>query len=116
MDKVFITDLEVLTIIGVYDWEKYNHQRLLVSLEVEWNIQSAAAEDNINKALNYAELSDHIHIFASKNHFQLVETFAERLAMYIHELYSISWIKMRVNKVSAVNKTKGVGVEIERSW
>ena len=48
MDKVFISQLHVDTIIGVYDFEKESKQSLYFDIEMLSDIKPAAANDDIN--------------------------------------------------------------------
>ncbi|WP_423360211.1 dihydroneopterin aldolase [Pseudomonas citronellolis] len=114
MDRVFIEGLEVDTVIGVYDWERGIRQCLRLDLDLGWDIRPAAADDDIAKALDYAVLSERIGGFARDAHFQLVETFAERLAALLMGEFGIRWLRLRVTKPGAVAAAAGVGVEIER--
>ena len=51
-DKVFIEDLEVETIIGIFGWERKVKQIVKISLEMDFNISDAAKTDNIDQALD----------------------------------------------------------------
>lgn len=114
VDIVFIEGLEVDTVIGVYDWERGIRQCLRLDLTLGWDIQPAAADDDIAKALDYAVLSERVMSFARDAHFQLVETFAERLAGLLMAEFGIRWLRLKVTKPGAVAAAIGVGVEIER--
>ena len=72
--------MEVDTVIGVYDWERGIRQCLRLDLTLGWDNRPAAAGDDLALALDYAALSERVQEFARESHFQLVETFAERLA------------------------------------
>lgn len=114
VDRVFIEGLEVDTVIGVYDWERGIRQCLRLDLTLGWDNRPAAAEDDIAKALDYAVLSERVMAFARDAHFQLVETFAERLAALLMAEFGIQWLRLKVTKPGAVAAAIGVGVEIER--
>lgn len=114
MDRVFIEQLTVDTVIGVYDWEKTLTQRLLLDLCMGWDIRPAAATDALDKTLDYAAVCQHIQRFAVEQRFELVETFAERLATELMQTFNIPWLRMKVTKPGAVPQAQGVGVEIER--
>lgn len=114
LDIVFIENLEVSTVIGVYDWERDIKQCLLIDLQMAWDNQQAAENDDIFKALDYAKVSEAIQLFAEKSQFQLVETFAEKLAGLLQQQFNIPWLKLKITKSGAVPAAKGVGVEIER--
>ncbi len=114
MDRVFIRQLEVETVIGVFDWERTVTQKLIIDLHMAWNNKPAAETDDIALALDYAEVSSSIVGFANDYSFELVETFAERLAALLMQQFAIPGLWMRVTKPSAVTAAAGVGVEIQR--
>lgn len=115
MDIVFINGLEVDTVIGVYDWERGIRQCLTLDLQLGWDIRPSAVGDELALTLDYAAISARIQQFADASDFQLVETFAERLAALLMAEFSIAWLRLRVTKPSAVPAARGgVGVEIER--
>ena len=41
MDKVFIKDLEVETIIGIFGWEREVKQKVRISMEMSFDISKA---------------------------------------------------------------------------
>ena len=114
MDRVFIEGLEVDTVIGAYDWERGIRQCLRLDLSFAWDNRPAAADDDLSKALDYASVSSRIQAFAEVARFELVETFAERLAAVLMSEFNIPWLHLKLTKPGAVPAAKGVGVEIER--
>lgn len=114
MDKVFIEQLAVDTVIGVYDWERTITQRLVLDLCMAWDIRQAATDDDLQYTLDYAAVSEHVLAFAARHQFQLVETFAERLAAGLMQDFGIRWLRLKLTKPGAVPQAGGVGVEIER--
>ncbi|WP_417616416.1 dihydroneopterin aldolase [Oceanisphaera sp.] len=114
MDKVFVQGLEVLTTIGVYEWEKGIKQKLRFDLEMGYDIAPAALDDDINKTLDYATLSKKVTQHAEQNHVELVETMAEQIAQLILAEFAVQSVKVRLTKPNAVANAAGVGVEIER--
>lgn len=114
MDRVFIEGLEVDTVIGAYDWERGIRQCLRLDLSFAWDNRPAAAGDDLTLALDYASVSSRIQAFAGQAQFQLVETFAERLAQELMDEFKITWLRLKVTKPGAVPAASGVGVEIER--
>ncbi|WP_139460953.1 dihydroneopterin aldolase [Aeromonas veronii] len=114
MDKVFIRGLEVLTTIGVYEWEKGIRQKLRFDLEMGFDNRPAAATDDINLALDYADLSNKICEHVSGKVVELVETMAEQVAMLVLTDERVQWVKVTLTKPGAVPNATGVGVEILR--
>ncbi len=114
MDTVFIESLEVDTVIGAYDWERTIRQQLLVDVQMGWDNRPCAAEDALHLALDYAAVSEKINGFAQNSQFELVETFAEKLAAVLMAEFNIPWLRLKITKPGAVAQARGVGVEIER--
>lgn len=79
MDKVFIKQLRVDTIIGVYDFEKQKKQPLFFDVEMHTDIRPAALHDELSKAIDYAAVSAVITQFCQDTQFELLETLLARL-------------------------------------
>lgn len=114
MDKVFIEQLGVETLIGVHDWEREAPRPLLLDLCMAWDNRPAAEGDNLQYALDYAAVSEYARAFAARQQFELLETFAERLAAELMQTFGIPWLRLKVSKPGAVLQAASVAVEIER--
>jgi len=114
MDKVFIKGLSIQTTIGFFQWEKEIKQTLIIDLAMGWNTANAAINDELDKTLDYADISVAIERFSNDNPVDLIETLAERLAKYLMTQYNIPWLKLSIGKPGAVHNAQTVGVEIER--
>ena len=113
-DIVFVRGLEVDTVIGVYDWERTVRQRLLIDLEMAWDIRPAAASDSVVDALDYASVSQRLRDFAAGQEFLLIERMAEEMAALLMSEFAIPWLRLRLCKPGAVREAVDVGVLIER--
>ena len=80
MDIVYIRDLRIETIIGIYDWERKTRQTVSLDLEMGTDIKKAAASDSIEDTLDYKSVAKRMIQFVGDSEFQLVETMAERIA------------------------------------
>lgn len=114
MDIVFLRDLRIDTVIGIYGWERRTRQTLIFDLEMSADIASAAASDDIADTLNYKSVAKRLIEFVGQSEFQLVETLAERCAEIIREEYGVRWLRLTLNKKGAVRGATDVGVIIER--
>lgn len=114
MDKVFIEQLEVITTIGVYDWEQTIKQKLILDLEMAHDNKPAGKSDDVTHALDYAQVSQAVIKHIESGRFLLVERVAEEIAELIMQRFSVPWIRIRLTKPGAVPQAKGVGVIIER--
>ena len=114
MDIVFIRDLRVETVIGIYDWERNIKQPVVLDLEMGTNIARAAASDVIEDTLDYKAVSKRLIEFVESSEFQLVETLAEGCAAIVLEEFHVPWVRLTLNKVGALSAARDVGVIIER--
>ncbi|MCU7914632.1 MAG: dihydroneopterin aldolase [Candidatus Thiodiazotropha sp. (ex Gloverina cf. vestifex)] len=114
MDIVFIRELRIDTVIGIYDWEREIRQTVVFDLEMGADIAKSAATDAIDDTLDYKAVSKRLIEFVRQSEFQLVETLAERCAAIVLEEFSVPWVKLALNKVGAVSAARDVGVIIER--
>ncbi|MGY3568724.1 bifunctional dihydroneopterin aldolase/7,8-dihydroneopterin epimerase [Vibrio paucivorans] len=114
MDKVFIEQLEVITTIGVYDWEQEIKQKLVLDIEMAHDNRPAGKSDDVVDALDYSQVSQAVLDHIEGGRFLLVERVAEEVAEIIMQRFSVPWIKIRLTKPGAVPQAKGVGVVIER--
>ncbi|GLS25637.1 dihydroneopterin aldolase [Marinibactrum halimedae] len=115
-DIVFIRDLEVEAVIGVFDWERRVKQRLVFDVEMATNIVKAAKTDNLEYAINYRAVADELIEFVSHSEFQLIESLVEHLSMKLNEKFGLSWVRLTVHKPGAVKEARDVGVVIERTF
>ena len=114
MDIVFIEDLRIDTVIGIYDWERRVRQTLSFDIEMAFDNSLPAASDDIALTLNYKDVSKRLIGYVSESSFGLVETLAERCAAIIREEFGVSWVRLKLSKPGAVRGAKAVGVRIER--
>ncbi|MCH8882738.1 MAG: FolB domain-containing protein [SAR324 cluster bacterium] len=79
MDRIFIENLNVQTVIGIYDWEREIKQSVSLDLEMEFDIKRAAQTDSIEDTLDYKAVCKRLILFIEDSDFQLVEALAEGL-------------------------------------
>lgn len=115
MDKVFIENLEIETIIGIFGWEREVKQIVRISLEMSFDISKAGKSDKIDDALDYKKIGKSIVNLVENSSFFLVEKMAEEIASLVLKNKQIEEIKLRVEKPGALRGSKSVGVEILRT-
>jgi dihydroneopterin aldolase len=114
MDRVFINDLRIETIIGIYDWERKVRQTISLDLEMGTDIRRSAKTDAIEDTLNYKAVAKRLIAFVGDTEYQLVETLAEKIAEIVLHEFDVPWLKLTVHKPGAVRGSRDVGVIIER--
>jgi dihydroneopterin aldolase len=114
MDTVFVEDLRIETVIGIYDWERKIKQTVALDLEMAFDNRKPASTDKIEDTLDYKAVSKRLIAFVESSHFELVETLAEKCAQIVREEFHVPWLRLKLSKPGAVRGSKAVGVIIER--
>jgi dihydroneopterin aldolase len=115
MDKIFIRDLRVETVIGIYEWERRIRQTVVIDLELSADIRKAALSDAIEDTVSYKGVAKRVIEFVEQSEFQLIETLSERIAEIVLTEFGLQWVKLTLSKPRAVRGVRDVGVIIERS-
>jgi dihydroneopterin aldolase len=114
MDRIFLSELKVETIIGYYEWERQVRQTVLVDLEFATDVAAAAKHDDISRTLNYKGVAKRTLQFVGESKFHLLETLAERLAEVLVREFDLAWLKVTLHKPGAIRSSRDVGIVIER--
>lgn len=114
MDIVFINQLKLDTIIGIHDWEREKLQPIILDIDIGCSIQLAAQSDKIEHCVDYFNVCERMKKLAKNHHYELVESFVEEASRIILEEFMAQWVRIKLNKPTAVNEADGVGVIIER--
>ena len=114
MDRVFITELRVDAVIGVFDWERRIRQTLRVDLEMAADCAGAAATDSLESAVDYKAVAKRVKAHLQEAAPQLVETAAEGVADMIRTEIGAPWVRVHLHKPGALSDARDVGVVIER--
>lgn len=113
-DRVFIEDLKIETIIGVFGWERKVKQEVNISLEMEFNIDKAGKTDQIEDALDYKKIGKAVIALVEKSSFFLVEKMATEVAKLVLKNKKIDSVMVTASKPGALRGSKSVGVKIFR--
>ena len=114
MDIVYIRDIKIECVIGVWEWERRIKQTIRIDLEMSTDAVRAARSDRLDDALDYKAVTKRVVEFAGASEFQLVETLAERIADVVRREFEVSWVRVGANKRGALRDAGDVGVIIER--
>ncbi|HUD95971.1 MAG TPA: dihydroneopterin aldolase [Woeseiaceae bacterium] len=114
-DTIFLHDLRIETVVGIWDWERKIRQTVSIDLEMGGDIRRAAESDRIEATLNYKAVAKRVQEFVAESSFQLVETLAEKIASLVLDEFEVPWIRVCVSKPGAIRGARDVGVSIRRS-
>lgn len=113
--RVFINDLVIECMIGVYRHERDGAQRVRINLDLTVFEATKPIEDKLSNVLSYEDVIIKVRKLATARHLNLVETLAERIAKLCLLEADVSTVKVRVEKLDVFTDAASVGVEIERS-
>ena len=114
MDKVFIKNLQVETIIGIFNWEREVKQVVSIDLEMEFDNKKAAKSDDIKDALDYKKIGKRVSGYVEKSKYKLVERLAEQIAKIVLKEFPVSSLILSVTKPGALRGSESVGIRITR--
>jgi len=115
MDKIFLHDLRIDAILGIYEWERGATQTVSIDLEMETDVKRAAENDSVADTLNYKDVAKRLIDFVGASRFRLVETLAEAVARVVVTEFPVPSVRVSVAKPGAIEGSRDVGVTIERS-
>ncbi len=115
MDKIFLRELEIDAVIGIWEWERQVKQKVSIDLEIGTDVRGAALTDAVDDTVNYKNVAKRLIDFVGNSEFQLVESLADAVAEIVIKEFSVSWLKLSVAKPGAIQGSKTVGISIERT-
>ncbi len=114
MDIIFIKELKVQAIIGIYDFERKNEQPVIINIAMAKDLDEAATSEDLAKTINYQDVAEKTKSLVIEGKFLLVETMAEKIASMILAQFETPWVSIEVSKPNALQDANFVGVKIER--
>lgn len=114
MDIIFIDDLRIQTLIGIYPREKVMPQTIEMSLQIGTSTAGAGASDNIGDTIDYAKVVERLRADLANAHFNLLERLAEHVATLLLREFGATWVRISIAKLGMMSGVKRVGVIIER--
>lgn len=118
MSKIFLEDVKIYAYHGVLPEENIIGTNYILNAEIHTDLWAAAASDDLNDTISYADINEIIHN-EMKISSKLLEHVAGRIITKIGEKFSqISYIKLKITKTSPPMKgeMKGASIELEKSF
>ena len=114
MDIIFIDDLRISTLIGIYPREKAMPQTVEISLQIGTSTANAGDSDDIGDTINYATVVERLREELGKQHFNLLEKLTEFVAELLLKEFGARWVRVSIAKLGMMSGVRRVGVIIER--
>lgn len=112
--KIFIRDMDLEALIGIYDHEKETPQPLRINIELGVREGRASLTGDIDDTVDYEKVVNGVREIATAGHIGLLETLAEKIADFCMTTPLVMTATIRLEKLAAVPGTAGVGIEITR--
>lgn len=111
---VFVRDLEMMALIGIYDHEKRDPQRIIVNIDLSVKEGHGPQDDDISHVVSYEIVVKKVESIIAEGHTNLVETLCEKIAAACLRDRRVVAARVRVEKPDIIANARSVGVEIER--
>ncbi len=112
--RVFVTNLELIASVGVFEIEHRYEQRIIVSLDLNVDDTYDGRSERLSDVVDYSELVRATEAIAQSGHFKLIETLAERIAEAGLKDARVRDIRVRIEKPDIMPGCRSVGIEIVR--
>jgi dihydroneopterin aldolase len=114
--RLFLKDLDVLTSIGIHDFELSAPQRLLIDVDLYVDLQATSPScDELQQVVDYDFIRQVVFARIKKGHINLQETLCDELATLLLENKQILAVQLSTRKPDVYPDCAAVGVEIFRA-
>lgn len=114
MDTIFISELKLEALIGIYAWEHEVPQTIEINVELAVDASRSARSGKISDTVDYAKVVERISATVNARHYALIEKLAEELAGVIVREFDTPWLRVSIAKLAPLRGVKKLGVTIER--
>ena len=114
MDKIFIRDLALRCIIGIYPEERREKQDIVINVEMHCDLRKAGRSDDLGDTVNYKAVKKSILKLVEESGFQLIESLAESIADIALADDKVQTAVVAIDKPGALRFAKSSAVEITR--
>jgi dihydroneopterin aldolase len=114
MDIIYVNDLRVDILIGIYEWERRVPQTVQLDLEIAIPPKEGPRTDRIGETIDYSRVVARIEESLREHRFLLLERLSEHVAQLILNEFGAPWVRVSVNKLAPLRNVKRLGVTIER--
>jgi dihydroneopterin aldolase len=111
---VFVRDLDLMALIGIYEHEKRDPQRIIVNIDLSVKEGEGPKDDDISHVVSYEVVVKKVEAIIAEGHTNLVETLCEKIAAACLRDKRVVAARVRVEKPDIIKNARSVGVEIER--
>ena len=112
---IFLNDFLIQANIGVYEYEKEITQPLRINIIAKVKNPQNINDDNLQSVVCYNQISKKIKKIIKSGHTILLEKLAEKIFQECFKNKRIETMKIRLEKLDAIQDAESAGIEVERS-
>lgn len=113
--RIFLKNFEARLSIGIHDFEKQARQRVIVNVDLYLDPDGKVVRDHIDETVDYDFVRREILALAEGCHFNLQETFCERVLAVCLARPGVLAARVSSEKLDVYPDCESVGFEIFRS-
>ena len=111
--RLFLRNYQVMSNIGVHDFEKKGEQRVLFNVELFIPLaQSTPVDDQLNEVVDYDFIRDTIETRLAQGHIHLQETLCDDIARTLLAHPKVRAVQVSTEKPDVYPDCDAVGVEV----
>lgn len=114
MDRIFIEELRVDTVVGYYEWERQLPQMIEINLDIAIPQNRAGQTDRIKDTIDYGAVVARVRSALAQTHFTLLERVCEHIADIVMNEFGAPWVSVSAAKIGLMRGVRRLGVRIER--
>ena len=114
MDIIFISELRLDALIGIYAWEHEVPQTIQLDIELDVDASRCARSGRIADTVDYAKVVARVTETVTGRHFTLIEKMAEEIAAVILREFGTPRVRVSIAKLAPLRGVKKLGLSIER--
>ena len=114
-DLIFLNDFVIDANIGVYKHEKIKSQPLRINIIAKVKNPKKINDDKLHSVVCYNQISKKIKKIIKSGHTILLEKLAEKIFQECFKNKRIQTMKIRLEKLDAIQEAESAGIEVERS-
>ena len=115
MDRIFIRDLALRCIIGIFPEERREKQDIVINVEMHADLRTAGRSDDLNDTVDYKGIKKAILKLVEGSNFNLIESLAERIADIALGNDKVQQVVVTIDKPGALRFARASAVEITRA-
>lgn len=114
MSRISIVDLEVFYQVGVTEEERAKAQRLLITVEMDFDFSTASMSDRVEKTINYFDVAQELLKFGQGRNWKLLEKLTANIADFIMAKFRPEAVTVEIKKFP-IPQSRYVSVALTRT-